>query len=96
MNYKTRPGVVMLRVCDVDLLAATRAIWSQCPKIRPLPRLWGGCWALMEKGRTSDEVIAFFSRLFKQTEEATRNKLTPIFEKLYSEGFLIIADDDYK
>lgn len=91
MIYKTRPGIVLIRICDVDVLAATRAVWGQCTSVRPLPRLWAGCWALMEKGRTSEEIISVFARLFQQPEDVTREKLEKIFRKLYEEGYLIEA-----
>ena len=95
MVYKTRPGVVLLRICDVDLLAATRAVWEQCPAVRPLPRLWAGCWGMMEKGRTSEEVTEFFVRVFRLPEEEIREKLKEAFEKLYKEGYLIAAEEEF-
>ena len=94
MIYKTRPGIVLLRICDVDLLAATRAVWEQCPAVRPLPRLWACCWALMEKGHTSEEIIRFFANLFQQSEEETKAKFKKCFEELYKEGYLISVQEE--
>ena len=93
MIYKTRPGIVLLRICDVDVLTATRKVWGECPAVRPVPRMWAGCWALMEKGRTSEEVIGTFTRLFQQPEEEVRIRLGKIFDKLYEEGYLISAEE---
>ena len=93
MIYKIRPGIVRLRICDVDLLAATRQVWEQCPAVRPLPRIWAACWALMENGSTSEEAVDTFVRLFRQSEEEVHAKLGNVFETLYSEGYLIEAED---
>ena len=94
MTYKTRPGIVLLRICDVDVLTATRTVWGQIPVVRPLPRLWAGCWALMEKGHTSEQIISTFARLFQKSEEETSARLNKIFEKLYEEGYLISAEEE--
>ena len=40
MDYKVRPGVVSIRICDTDILTAKREIWDSCPVVRPLPRHW--------------------------------------------------------
>ena len=94
MIYKVRPGIVCLRICDVDLLVATRAVWEQCPAVRPLPKSWAACWAVMEKGRTSEEAVAAFSRLFHKPEEEMQAKLDKAFDALYREGYLIEAEDE--
>ena len=94
MNYKTRPGIVRLRICDVDILAAKRENWEACPKVRPLPRMWAACWAIMENDRTSEDVVHTFSNLFHQSEQEVREKLNKIFTRLYEEGFLILAGED--
>lgn len=92
MTYKTRPGIVRIRICDVDVLTATREVWDSCPKVRPVPRMWAACWALMEKeGRTSEDAVRTFAGLFRQPEEEVREKLEKIFSRLAEEGFLLPA-----
>ena len=92
MGYKARQGIVLLKICGVDVLAATRQAWGECPRIRPIPRLWAAGWMLMQKGRTSDEVLNAFSNLFKDGEGGLTQKLKRAFEKLHEEGFLISAE----
>lgn len=93
MVYKIRPGIVLLRICDVEMLAAKREVWEYCPKVRPLPKLWGLCWYMMERGSTSEDVIRSFVRLFGKTESEERERLGKVFEKLYEEGYLIPAEE---
>ena len=94
MVYKTRPGIVLLKICDVDVLAATRQTWEHCPAIRPIPRMWAGCWAVMQKGRTSEDVIDTFVRLFRRPEEEIRKRFDKIFTTLYEAGYLIPAEEE--
>lgn len=94
MGYRIHPGIVLLRICDVDMLVAKREVWEEFPHIRPLPKLWGLCWYMMEKGRTSDEVIDAFVRMFGKTEDEEKERLGKIFEKLYEEGYLIHVEDN--
>ena len=94
MEYRIRPGIVLLRICDVDMLVAKREVWEECPHIRPLPKLWGLCWFMMEKGRTSNEVVGAFVRMFGHTENEEKERLRKIFEKLYEEGYLIPVEEN--
>lgn len=94
MVYRTRPGVILIKICGVDILAATRQAWEGCPVVRPVPRIWAACWSMMEKGRTSDDVMRFFIRLIHKPEEEVRSVLGTMFEDLYKEGLLIAAGEE--
>ncbi len=94
MLYKTRPGLVLVRICGVDILTATREIWDQCPVVRPLPMLWSLAWFMMSKGRNSRQTIESLAEALGKTEEEAARQFEPIFEKLYQEGYLIPAEDE--
>ena len=95
MTYRIRPGIVRLKICDVDLLVATRAVWEQCPRVRPIPRLWSACWAIMEQeGRTDRDVVRTFMTLLRKPEEEIRATFDPIFQTLCAEGYLVPAEDE--
>ena len=93
MIYKARQGIVLLKICGVDVLAATREAWEKCPRIRPIPRLWAGGWTLLQKEKTSEDVLRVFSDLFKERADVFTQRMEQAFEKLYEEGFLVLADD---
>ncbi len=93
MTYKVRPGIVHLRICGVDILAATRALWEQCPAVRPLPRKWAVTWTLLEKG-SSETVVNTFCRLLRKPKEEVQEEFEKVFEELYKEGYLIEAEDE--
>ena len=94
MMYERRPGIVLLRICGADLLVATRQIWEKFPAVRPVPRIWAACWGMMEKGYSSEEVIDTFAQLFRKPKEEMRGRLDKVFETLYSEGYLIEAEEE--
>jgi|GEM_PF-2390068 len=94
MAYKIRPGFVLLNICDAHLLVATRPLWSEFPRVRPLPRLWAACWTLMEKGRTDREVVASFAKLFRKPEDEVDRRFEEMFSTLAQEGYLISSEDD--
>ncbi len=94
MNYKLRPGVVMVRICDVNILAATREIWDQCPQIRPLPFKWYlGC-SMMALGRSSEVSLRTISKVLGKAMEELHQQYDPIFAKLCEEGFLVPAEEE--
>lgn len=94
MAYKARPGFVLLNICDAHLLVATRPLWAEFPRIRPLPNAWAVCWTLMEKGKTDQDVINMFMRLFNAPEAAMHKRFDPIFSGLAEEGYLIPVEED--
>lgn len=89
MNYRTRKGIVLLHVCGSDLLAATREAWAECPRIRPVPRIWAVVWKLLEQGKTSQEVVEAFQSMLSRPEAEVRERFDRIFKAMSEEGYLI-------
>ena len=94
MTYKARPGIVLVNVCDAHLLVATRSLWSEFPRVRPISRLWAACWTLMEKDNTDQDAVLVFRRLFSMSEEDVRKRFAKMFSTLAEEGYLIPAEDE--
>lgn len=94
MVYKTRTGVVMIQVCGQHILAATRPIWSECARLRPIPKSWAVCWNLMGKDKTDTDVIRAFVELFHKSEDEVRERFEKVFHQLAAEGFLIEVPDE--
>ena len=92
MNYKIRPGIVCLKVCGADLLVAARPAWEACPHVQPIPPFWASCWAMLEKGYTSEELIAAYAQLLKRSDEEVRPRLERVFQTLNDKGFLIAEE----
>ena len=96
MTYRIRPGIVLINICGQNLLAATRPVWEQCPRVRKIPRLWAACWKIMEDGKTDQDVIEAFAGLLQKKPEEIRSRFESIFQTLEKEGYLICEDIDSK
>lgn len=94
MAYKNRPGIELIQVCGQDILVATRALWSECPRIRPIPKLWAFYWRLMEQGRTDQGVVGFVADFMKRPREDILTRSQKCFDTLHEEGFLIEVPDE--
>ncbi len=90
--YYVRPGIVKVSVCGANLLVATRAVWVECPRIRPIPKLWAVCWGIMAQGKSDREAVKVFSDLLNRPEEEIRRKLDKCFSTLAEEGYLLPSD----
>ena len=93
VSYKTNPGVTLIKICDTNLLVATRAQWEKCPLIRPIPKLWAACWRLMEDGKSDQDVIQTFVSLLHRSEREITDRFNKIFESLADEGLLIVSEE---
>ena len=94
MACKTRPGIVLVNVCDAHLLVASRPLWSEFPRVRPIPRLWAVLWAAMENGKTDEDALLVLSRLFSLSSEDARKRFGKMLPALLEEGYLVSAEDD--
>jgi len=94
MAYKVRPGIVLLKICDANLLVASRPLWEHCSRIRQISNLWASCWRIMEKdGKTDADAVRAFSSLLNKSESETRERLQSMFDTLAGEGYLIRTED---
>ncbi len=89
MTYIRRKGIVLLHVCEADLMVATRQVWEECPPVRPVPRIWAVIWKMMEDGKSDEEIITSFSSMLTRPEKEVRERFITIFEKMADEGYLI-------
>lgn len=94
MVYKTRPGIELLNLCGTSLLAATRPLWRECPRVRPLPKLWAAFYGVMSRGKNSEEAMVFFVDFLHIPREKMESKMAPMMETLAKEGFLIPVEDE--
>ena len=94
MTYKIHPGIVLLNICNTHMLVATRQFWEKFPRVHPLPPLWAAFWTLLEKGRTDQEVVSAFVRLFHMPEDTIKCRFEKMCQTLSEEGYLIPTEGD--
>ena len=97
MNYKPRPGVVMIRVCGVFLLVPTRAASQACPNVRQITPGAGIIWTLFqdnEPDEAAKRFLDFQQKMSKKPIEVLRDKLERFCEGLYEGGYMVRTDED--
>ena len=94
MAYKIRPGIEMIQVCGQNLLVASRPVWEDLPRVRPIPKIWAVCLTLMKDDKTDEEAVRTFADLFHKPQEEVRLRFEKIFQKLAEEGYLIEPSED--
>lgn len=93
MNYKIKEGYTLVKVCDTHLLVAKRSLWGERTGIRPIPKKYALCWTLMEKGKTSSEMIRSLTDLFHKSYDEFADRFSPILADLADDGYLEEAED---
>ena len=96
MQYRQRPGIVNTKICDLYVLIPTRAAFSKCHTIQPLPMLWAITWDLLEKEDALNKILTVHKILTKKSEEDILQNYESFCKDLLSKGFLIEIDDDNK
>ena len=89
MNYRPRPGVILTKICDFNVLIPSRAAYPACATIRALPMLWAITWELLEKDETEDRILQVHRILTKKSDEEIRDRLESFCRELCGAGFLI-------
>lgn len=94
MAYKIRPGVVLIQVCNAEILVASRAIWKECPHIMPIPKQWAIGWRFMEIGKTDREFVSTLAEMTNNSSDTVRERFSKMFETLSAQGFLLEVPDE--
>jgi len=94
MAYKPRPGVTMLKICGVFLLAPTRAATKECPNVLQISPLGGMLWRLMEKGRGIQSLYLVYASFTRKPDEEVEHDVGEYLGMLHKNGFLIEVPDE--
>ncbi len=93
MKYKPRPGIVLTKLCDTNVLIPSRVAYDACKSIIRLPMLWAMTWSLLEKGEPEEKILRAHKILTKQSDSVIREKLNEFYEQLADQGYLIRVED---
>lgn len=94
MKYRPRPGIVLTKVCGMNVLIPTRMAYGDCHTIRQLPMLWAATWDLISRGTAEETIIRVHQIFTKNTDMEIRRKVEDFCKKLCEEGFMIYEPDD--
>ena len=94
MKYHPRPGIVLTKICDQNVLIPSRIAHEHCKSIRTLPLVWAITWEFLEKGVEEDNILKLHRILTKKTEEEIRESLDQFYEAVSSQGYLIKSENE--
>ena len=94
MNYRPRPGIVLTKICDQNVLIPSRIAHEHCKSIRTLPLVWAITWEYLERGVQEEQIFKLHRIMSKKSEEEIRQSLDRFYEAFYSQGYLIKNENE--
>lgn len=92
MKYQPRPGVVLTKLCDMNVLIPSRAAYGACRTIKRLPALWAITWEQLEREDAEERILAIHRILTRKPDEEIRKTVDEFLQDLADKGFLIESD----
>ena len=92
MNYKVRPGIVLISVCDEHILVATREAREYCPYVQQINAAAAYYWKLLEDGIEKKVILEKASEHFSMSKINVLINLNTFMDKLADAGYLIKED----
>ena len=90
MNYKTRKGIVSIKVCGTRLLIPASEAAPYCPKVYKLSFLSGAIWDMLENEKSMNEIYSIFQKLLKANDSEVRIKVDSIINNFKELGYILI------
>ena len=95
MTWKPRPGVVLVDVCGVPILTATRTVWEDFPQIVALSGLEKLVWDMTVSDASDGQLVNIVSVLTRTPPDEARAMALNARGRLADVGFLI-ADGGFR
>jgi len=95
MDYRPRKGIILLKICDANLLVPLREASDACKEIASISVFETLVWKRLEKGEDMDTVITAFSKLASRPPEDIRARIDSFLDNLYGKGFIVKTDEAF-
>lgn len=92
-QYKIRPGVVLLEVCDEYLLVATRDARDTCPYLTQISEETAVLWRLLEQEGHAPVLIRSFGEQLGLEPKVCFLRVTGMLSKLVKAGYVLAEDN---
>ena len=93
-TYQKRPGVLLLNVCDEDILAATRKARDYCPYVTHLNASAAVFWRLLDQENTLTGLTRLAAKKLQKEEKALLFPVMTFLGKMSQNGYLIVKDEE--
>ncbi len=89
-QYKTRPGVVLTAIGELNVLVAAKSIRDLCPAAMEINETAAFCWRILELGADLESLTAKISDEYEIDDPAVlRQDLVELLEQLKKANYLI-------
>ena len=82
MDYRTRKGIILLRICDANLLVPLREASDTCKEIASISVLESMVWKKLETGGSMDKITQLFSELTAKSEDEIQDRINQFVSDL--------------
>lgn len=89
MNVRLRPDVVLVSVCDEQLLVAAGEARGRVPYVKGINKPGAYFWRLLEQNLGEQTIIARAAADYACSEATAREALRRFLEALEREGYLL-------
>ena len=83
MKYKQRPGIVLTKICDTNILIPTREAYPSCRSVRQLPMIWAATWELLGREKPEENIMRVHKILTGKSEEQILAGLDLFYRQMY-------------
>lgn len=92
MKYQPRPGVVLTKLCDMNVLIPSRAAYGACRTIKRLPAIWAITWEQLGREDAEERILTIHRILTRKPDVEIRTSVDAFLRDLADKGFLIESD----
>ena len=92
MDYRIRPGIVLISICDEHILVATREAREFCTYVQQINAAAAYYWKLLEQGMAINDIVKKAAEHFGIPEIIVLINVNKFMDKLETAGYLIKED----
>ena len=94
MKYQAREGVVLTKLCGMNVLIPSRVAFEHCRTMLRLPLLWAVTYEGLAKGKSMEETIKVHEILTRKPREEVVRRLNQFYEDLAEKGFVVRCPEE--
>lgn len=89
MKYNLLSGVVLVPVCDENLLVATKEAMKTVPAVKELNETGAFVWQMLKQGKSLDEMVDQTAKEYEISVDEAKEGLLEFIEALSKAGYIV-------
>ena len=94
MNYKPRDGIVLSKICGMNVLIPSRSASKYCSTILPLNSFGFLVWKSISEDDSIEKILDMCRIFSRRTDEENTNRIEAFTKALYEKGFIVLKDTE--